>query len=162
MDRKLAVAAIGLLAFTSAKGALAEDKEPLAVVMLGGAAEWSFPDRASSRGPSVAIEFSAIKDWLEVEVGGAKMFRPGHSEWEGEVVFRKPFTLSETAEMMVGLGPIWTRARGEKSKLGTTFVADFMFWQTPEHKWGWFAEPSYSVGRERSLAISVGLLIGIN
>ena len=143
--------------------ARAGDKEPLAVVALGAAGEWGFPGNTFSRGPSASVEFTVIKDWLEIEVGGAKLFRRGSSEWEGEVVFRKPFTLSDTAEFMIGLGPIWTQAKGEGAKLGTTFVLDFMFWPWPERKFGWFVEPSYSVskGNEKSLAVSVGLLIAI-
>jgi len=143
--------------------AAAEEKEPLAVIALGGAGEWGFPGGKFSRGPSAAVEFSLIKEWVEVEVGGAKLFRRGHSEWEAEVVFRKPFTLSETTEFMIGLGPIWTQAKGESGKWGTTFAADFMFWSSPERKYGWFVEPSYSiVGNERSLGVSVGFLIGIH
>jgi len=143
--------------------AAAEEKEPLAVIALGGAGEWGFPGGKFSRGPSAAVEFSLIKEWVEVEVGGAKLFRRGHSEWEAEVVFRKPFTLSETTEFMIGLGPIWTQAKGESGKWGTTFAADFMFWSSPERKYGWFVEPSYSIiGNERSLGVSVGFLIGIH
>src|SRR5215467_6810706 len=98
--------------------AAAEEKEPLAVVALGGAGEWGFPGGKFSRGPSAAVEFSLIKEWVEVEIGGAKLFRRGHSEWEAEAVFRKPFTLSETTEFMIGLGPIWSQAKGESGKMG--------------------------------------------
>jgi len=150
-----------LLGFPGA--AAAEEKEPLAVIALGGAGEWGFPGGKFSRGPSAAVEFSLIKEWVEVEIGGAKLFRRGHSEWEAEVVFRKPFTLSETTEFMIGLGPIWTQAKGESGKWGTTFAADFMFWSSPERKYGWFVEPSYSIiGNERSLGVSLGFLIGIH
>ena len=92
-----------------------------------------------------------------------KLFRRAHAEWETEIVFRKPFTLSDTAEFMVGLGPIWTYAKGEGAKIGTTFVLDFMFWPWAGRKFGWFVEPSYSIskGNEKSLAVSVGLLIAI-
>jgi hypothetical protein len=140
-----------------------KDNDPLAVIALGAAGEWGFPGSKFSRGPSAAVEFSLIKDWVEVEIGGARLFRRGVAEWEGEVVFRKPFTLSETTEFMIGLGPIWTKASGEPTKLGTTFMADFMFWSSPEKKYGWFIEPSYSVsGGERSLGVSVGLIFGIH
>ena len=150
-----------LLGFPGA--AAAEEKEPLAVIALGGAGEWGFPGGKFSRGPSAAVEFALIKEWVEVEIGGAKLFRRGHSEWEAEVVFRKPFTLSETTEFMIGLGPIWTQAKGESGKWGTTFAADFMFWSSPKRKYGWFVEPSYSIiGNERSLGVSVGFLIGIH
>ena len=162
MKRALLWVAITLLMVPGM--ATAEENEPLAVVALGGAGEWGFPGGKLSRGPSAAVEFSLIKDWVEVEVGGAKLFRRGISEWEAELVFRKPFTLSETTELMVGLGPVWSKANGENGKVGTTFVADFMFWSSPEKKYGWFIEPSYSLspGNERSLAVSFGLLIGFH
>ena len=44
-------------------------------------------------------------------------------------------------------------------------VLDFMFWPWPERKFGWFFEPTYtysfSKDHEKSLAVSVGLLIAI-
>ena len=148
----------------SAQTASAEEKEPLAVIGLGAAFERGSEAAQFSRGPTASVEFNVIKDWLEIEVGGAKLFRRGHSEWEAEVVFRKPFDLSETTEFMVGLGPMWTQAKGEGTKRGTTFVLDFMFWQSPEKKYGWFIEPSYSIskGNERSVSVSIGLLFGVH
>jgi hypothetical protein len=164
MNRNLAILGVAIALLGSPQTAQAEEKEPLAVIALGAAGEWGLSDKTFSRGPSAAVEFSVIKDWLEVEVAGAKLFRRGHAEWEAEIVFRKPFNLSDTAELMVGLGPIWTYAKGEGAKIGTTFVLDFMFWSGTERKFGWFVEPSYSVtkGNERSFAVSVGLLIGIH
>jgi hypothetical protein len=163
MNKAIALTAllVGLLLFV--EKTRAEEMEPLAVVALGAAGEWGFPGGKFSRGPSAAVEFALIKDWVEVEAGGAKLFRRGVSEWETEVVFRKPFTLSETTEFMIGLGPTWTWANGENGKVGTTFMADFMFWSSPEKKYGWFVEPGYSVIKgERSLSVSVGLLFGIH
>ena len=163
MIKGMALTGLAVALLLSAGAAQAEDKEPLAVVALGAAGEWGIPGKTFSLGPSASVEFSVIKDWLEVEVGGARLFRRGHAEWEGEIVFRKPFTLSDTAEFMVGLGPIWTSTKGEGAKLGTTYVLDFMFWPWPDRKFGWFVEPSYSVtkGHEKSLAVSAGLLIAI-
>jgi hypothetical protein len=163
MNKGIALLGVAVALLLSSEKIRAEDKEPLAVIALGGATEWGFPERKFSFGPSASVEFSAIKDWLEIEVGGARLFRRGRSEWEAEIVFRKPFTLSDTAEFMVGLGPMWTYTKGEGAKLGTTYVLDFMFWPWPERKFGWFVEPSYSSskGHEKSLAVSVGLLIAI-
>src|SRR5215470_9865947 len=100
MNAKWGLLATTVALLTSANTATAEekDKDPLAVIALGAAGEWGFPGGKFSRGPSAAVEFSLIKDWVEVEIGGARLFRRGVSEWEGEVVFRKPFTLSETTE----------------------------------------------------------------
>src|SRR5215467_9683538 len=163
MNNGIALTGLAVALLLSVEGARAEDREPFAVVALGPAGEWGFPGGKFSRGPSAAVEFALIKEWVEVEVGGAKLFRRGTSEWEAEVVFRKPFTLSETTEFMIGLGPIWTQAKGESGRWGTTFMADFMFWSSPEKKYGWFVEPSYSIiGNERSLGVSLGLLIGIH
>ena len=164
MNKAITLAGLAGALLLSVETSRAEDKEPLAVVALGVAGEWSFQEHAFSRGPSAAVEFSLIKDWLEVEIGGARLFRRGHSEWEMEVVFRKPFNLSETAEFMIGLGPMWTAATGDSAKFGTTFMADFMFWSSPEKKFGWFVEPSYSFskGNEKSFAVSVGLLFGVH
>src|SRR3954451_18843063 len=103
-----------------------KDKDPFAVLMLGPAGEHSFTERAFSRGPSASVEFGVIKDWLEIEVGGARMFRRGHSEWETEILFKKPFELNETTELMIGLGPVWTFAKGEGTKVGTTFMVEGM------------------------------------
>src|SRR5712691_7472734 len=109
----------------SPQAASAEEKDPLAVIGLGAAFERSSGEGQFSRGPTASVEFNVIKDWLEIEVGGAKLFRRSNSEWEAEVVFRKPFDLSETTEFMVGLGPMWTQAKGEGTKRGTTFMLDF-------------------------------------
>ena len=166
MNRNLAILGVTAALFGYSQGAAAAEKvkDPLWVGMIGVAGEWTVPGGNFSSGPSLSVEFNVIKDWLEIEVGGAKLFRGRNWEFENEVVFRKPFTLSETTELMVGLGPMWSEAKGENGKVGTTFVADFMFWSSPDKKYGWFLEPSYSLnpGNERSFAVSVGLLFGFH
>lgn len=163
MNRTSALTCLAAALVLPVESVGAQEKEPIAVIALGAASEWGLPGGEFSRGPSVAVEFALIRDWLEVEVGGAKLFRRGTSEWETEVVFRKPFTLSETTEFMIGLGPVWSKAKEEDWKLGTTFQADFMFWSSTDKKYGWFVEPSYSVSKgERSLGVSVGFLFGIH
>jgi hypothetical protein len=143
--------------------AQAEDKEPTAIIELGAAGEWGLPG-ASSYGPSLAVEFTPIKDWLEIEVGVARMFHGGGGEWDADVLFKKPFTLSDKLEFMVGVGPQWTFSR-EGTKMGAEFALDFMFWPTADRKYGWFFEPAYSYsfssGHEQSLSATVGLLIPI-
>jgi hypothetical protein len=61
-----------------------------------------FSGRTTSVGPSASVEFSVIKDWLEIEIGGGTLFRRTQTEWEADILFKKPFTLSSTAEHMVG------------------------------------------------------------
>jgi hypothetical protein len=145
------------------KNAQAEEKEPTAIIELGGAGEWGLPG-ASSFGPSAAVEFTPIKDWLEIEAGVAPMFSHGRAEWDTDLIFKKPFTLSDNVEFMIGAGPQWTFSP-EGTKIGVELAADFMFWPTPDRKYGWFLEPTYSYslssGHEKSLGLSAGLLIPI-
>ncbi len=142
--------------------AIAEEKEPAAVIAIGGQGEWGLPG-PTSFGPTASVEFTPIKDWLEIEIGAATLFRRGATEFETDLIFKKPFTLSDTVEFMVGAGPAWSYTRDEGTKWGATFALDFMVWPWPERKFGWFVEPAYTIsqGNEKSLAVSVGLLVAI-
>jgi hypothetical protein len=146
-----------------AANARAEDKEPTAIVELGVAGEWGLPG-ASSYGPSVAVEFTAIKGWLEIEVGLGPMFHSGRTEWGADLLFKKPFTLSDKLEFMVGVGPQWTFTR-EGTQTRAAFALDFMFWPTADRKIGWFLEPVYSRSlsgeHEQSFSTTIGVLIPI-
>jgi hypothetical protein len=89
-------------------------------------------------------------------------------EWSIDFLFKKPWTLSDKKEVMLGVGPEWihTNAYGNKMNAVAVEVApDFMFWSSKKHKFGWYLEPSYESkfgpGHEHSLGISGGLLIGI-
>jgi hypothetical protein len=77
----------------SAESVQAEDKEPSAVVAIGPESEWTFPGRTTSVGPSASVEFSVIKDWLEIEIGGGTLFR--RTQTNGRPTFfsrsRSPF-----------------------------------------------------------------------
>lgn len=159
-QRLLLLIAVLLLLGRSAQ---AGEKEPTAVVELGGAGEWGLPG-TSSFGPSAAVEFTPIKDWLEIEAGAAPMFSHGRAEWDTDLIFKKPFTLSDQVEFMIGAGPQWTFSP-EGTKIGAELAADFMFWPTPDRKYGWFLEPAYSYSfasaHEQSLSLTAGLLIAI-
>jgi len=139
-----------------------EEKEPTAIVELGAAGEWAFP--SGRLGPTAAVEFTPIKDWLEIEAGISTLFSGGQPEWSTDLLFKKPFTLSDKVEFMFGVGPEWTFSR-DGTKVAGEVAADFMFWPTPDRKFGWFLEPSYSYsfsqGHEQSLGVSVGFLIPI-
>ena len=84
----------------------AEEKEPSAIIEIGGAGEWGLPG-ASKFGPSAAVEFTPIKDWFEIEAGISTLFGGGETEWETDLLFKKPFTLSDKVEFMIGVGPAW-------------------------------------------------------
>jgi hypothetical protein len=150
-----------------AADACAEEKEPLAVVELGGAAAWTPRTGGSGFGPTAAVEFEPIKTWLVVEAGVTSLFSRGSTEWDTDVVFKKPFDLSPFVEFEPGLGVAWVHARDggiSADSLAGEVVCDFMFWPARERKFGLFLEPSYSYDfgkAQQSLGIGAGMLIAI-
>lgn len=139
-----------------------KEKEPVAIIELGAAGDWDF-NGGSSFGPSAAMEFEPIQEWLEIEIGTGPLFSSGHTAWDTDVLFKKPFTLSDKVEFMIGAGPELNYAIGGASKISAEFALDFMFWPWPDRKYGWFVEPSYSYSgtHDQSLGVSLGLLIAI-
>jgi len=159
---------ISILLGTGSAFAQAADKEPAAVVELGAAANRSLTEGQSSFGPTVAVEVTPIENWLELEAGVTPLFRRHSTEWSIDFLFKKPWTLSDKIEFMLGVGPEWihTNAHGIKMNSVAAEVApDFMFWLSGKHRLGWYFEPSYEykfgLGHEHSLGITGGLLIGI-
>jgi hypothetical protein len=159
-----------MLSFLCAGSAFAQavDKEPVAVVEVGGATSWNLTNGGASLGPTVAVEVTPIENWLELEMGVTPGFRRHSTEWDTDLLFKKPWTLSKKVEFMFGIGPEWvhTRAYGVTTNaVAGEAVLDFMFWPSAKHRFGWYLEPGYdySFGRvhERSIGISFGLLIAI-
>jgi hypothetical protein len=156
-----------LLLFAGRAFGQAEDKEPSAVVEIGGAGELGFKGN-SSLGPTVAVEVTPVENWLELESGITALFSHGQAEWDTDFLFKKPYRLSDTVEFMFGVGPEWVHATGggtTSDSITVESVLDFMFWSRPERKYGWYLEPSYGYnfgsGHDQSLGISAGLLISI-
>lgn len=144
------------------------DQEPVAVVELGGAANWSVKNGGSSFGPNVAAEVTPIENWLEIEAGVTPLFSSHSTEWDVDLLLKKPWTLSRKAELMIGAGPEWihTNTQGVKTDSAAAEAAlDFMFWPWARHRFGWYVEPAYDYsfghGNEQSAGFSFGLLIGI-
>jgi hypothetical protein len=144
------------------------EKEPPAVLEIGGATDRSLTESQSSLGPTVAVEFTPIENWLELEAGITPLFRRHSTEWSVDLLFKKPWTLSDTKEVMFGIGPEWIHSNSYGAKInsvGGEIVPDFMFWASKKHRFGWYLEPSYEYkfgpGHEHSLGLSGGLLIGI-
>jgi len=106
--------------------------------------------------------------WLELEAGVTPLFRRHSTEWSVDLLFKKPWALSDRFEFMLGIGPEWihTNAYGKnRNSAGIEVAPDFMFWSSKKHRFGWYLEPSYDYkfgpGHEHSVGISVGLLISI-
>jgi len=150
-----------------AGAARAEEKEPSALIEMGGATEWDLRG-GQSFGPAVAIEVTPLKDWLEIEGGVSPLFGGGHTDWNTDLVFKKPFTLSKTVELEFGVGPEWLHTTGggkTADSLGGEAVVEFQFWPWPNRNYGWYLEPSYGYdfgsGHAQSFGLTVGLLIAI-
>jgi hypothetical protein len=139
------------------------DKEPVAVIELGAATGWNLKDGSSSSGPTLAAEVTPIENWLELEAGITPLFGSNSTEWDTDLLFKKPWTLSHKAEFMFGAGPEWIHTK-TNSAAGEA-VLDFMFWPSGKHKYGWYLEPDYDYsfgrGHEQSVGMSGGLLIAI-
>jgi hypothetical protein len=157
-----------VLLYSQKAFAQSEDKEPVAVLEVGAAADVSLKNGNSNFGPSVAVEVTPIENWLELEAGVTPLFRSHSTEWDTDLLFKKPWTFSRKVEFMVGVGPEWVHLREDgvvTNSVSAEGVLDFMFWPGKRHKFGWYLEPSYEYnfarGREQSIGTSVGLLIGI-
>jgi len=156
--------------FLCAENAFAQsvEKEPAAIVELGAAASWNIKDGSSAFGPNAAVEVTPIENWLELEAGVTPLFSRHTTEWDVDLLFKKPWTLSKKVEFMIGVGPQWVHTK----KYGVTTnsvsgeaVLDFMFWPSKKRRFGWYIEPGYEYnfgrGHEQSLGFSGGLLIAI-
>jgi hypothetical protein len=160
---------IALLFVVKVFGQIQEkEKEPAAILEIGAAGEWALTHGTPSFGPSVAVEVTPIKEWLEIEAGTTPFFSRGQTEWDTDLLFKKPYDLSKTAEFMFGVGPEWAHTiQGGKSSntLGGEAALDFMFWPWRKRRFGWYLEPTYGYsfasGHDQSMSVTVGLLIAI-
>jgi hypothetical protein len=144
------------------------EKEPVAILELGAEGGWSLKDGGSNAGPTIAAEVTPIENWLELEAGVSPLFGSHSTEWDVDLLFKKPWTLSRKTEFMAGLGPEWihTNARdASPNSIAGEAALDFMFWPSKKRRFGWYLEPAYEYdfgrGHEQSLGASGGLLIGI-
>jgi hypothetical protein len=145
-----------------------EDKDPIAIVEVGAATSWNFGGGAATFAPNLAAEMTPIENWLELEAGVSPFYTRKSMEWDADLLFKKPWTISRKAEFMLGVGPEWVHLRQNgnvTNSISGEVAADFMFWPISKHRFGWFLEPAYDYsfagGHPQSIGMSAGLLIGI-
>jgi hypothetical protein len=163
-----AIASLFLFAGSAAAQSAEPDKD-IAVVEVGAANSRSLKDGGSSFGPDLAVEVTPIENWLELEAGVTPLFTDHSTEWDVDLLFKKPWTLSKKVEFMFGAGPEWVHTRQygvATNSVAGEAVLDFMFWPSVgKHEFGWFLEPGYDYtfgrGHDQSVGISGGLLIAI-
>jgi hypothetical protein len=145
-----------------------EEKDPVAILELGPATSWNIRGGAATFAPSLAVEVTPIENWLELEAGVSPFYTSNSSEWDTDLLFKKPWTISRKAEFMLGVGPQWSYLK-QDGKTSNTIAAevagDFMFWPTGKHRFGWFLEPAYDYSfasnHQQSLGMTTGLLIAL-
>jgi hypothetical protein len=145
-----------------------KEPEPAAILELGGAASWNLPGAGSSFGPDFAAEVTPIENWLELEAGVTPLFTHHSTEVDTDLLFKKPWTLSDKVEFMAGIGPEWVHVRAygaSANSVAAEVALDFMFWPFAQRRFGLYLEPAYDHGlgrgREQSIGVTAGLLIAI-
>ena len=126
-------------------------------------------EKAAPPQTRIAVEVTPIENWLELEAGVTPLFRRHSTEWGTDLLFKKPWDLTDKIEFMAGIGPEWIHTKRYEvrtNSLAGEAVLDFMFWPSRRHRIGWYLEPAYEhsfqAGHDKSLGFSTGLLIGIH
>jgi hypothetical protein len=145
-----------------------EEKDPVAILELGATTSWNVSGGAATFAPNLAAEITPIENWLELEAGTSPFYTRNSTEWDTDLLFKKPWTLSRKAEFMLGIGPEWVHVKQNgkvSNSIAGEVAGDFMFWPTGKHRFGWYLEPAYDYsfagGHQQSIGMSGGLLIGI-
>jgi len=173
---KLTGCCLSLLSCLSARGQTPSkassgpyrEKDPIAIVELGAATSWNFSGGAAMFAPNLAAEVTPIERWLELEAGVSPFYTRRSTEWDTDLLFKKPWTISRKGEFMLGVGPEWVHL-SQNGKVANSIsgelAGDFMFWPNGKHRFGWFLEPAYDYsfagGHQQSMGMSGGLLVGI-
>jgi hypothetical protein len=144
------------------------DKDPKVIFELGAATSWNFSGGAATFAPNLAAESTLKKNWLELEAGVSSFYTHAAKEWDTDLLFKKPWTISRNAEFMLGVGPEWVHIKQNgkwSNSIAGEVAGDFMFWPSGKHRFGWYLEPAYNYsfarGHQKSIGMSGGLLIGI-
>jgi hypothetical protein len=142
--------------------------DPIVILEVGGATNWNFTGGSATFAPNLAAECTPIENWLELEVGVSPFYTRNSTEWDMDLLLKKPWTFSSKAEFMLGVGPQWAHLKQNgrtMNSLSGELAGDFMFWPSGRHRFGWFLEPAYNYsfagGHQQSIGMSAGLLIGI-
>jgi hypothetical protein len=71
-----------------------EEKDPAAIVEIGAATNWNVTGGAATFAPNFAVETTPIENWLEIEAGVSPFFTRSSTEWDVDLLFKKPWTIS--------------------------------------------------------------------
>ena len=165
----LAVALVGARsthAYTQAGKASAEVSgegvEHTVIVGVGGAGELELGDQSLHPGVNLMVEWDAIENWLELEVGASILTANHGAEVPIDLLVKKPFRLARWAEFMVGVGPelVQITGPGRGTFFGGELALDFMFWPWGRRV-GLWVEPEYDLVFHGGAASGIGATGGV-
>jgi hypothetical protein len=81
--------------------------DPIAILELSAATSCILSEGAATFAPNLAGEITPVENWLEVEAGVSPFYTRHSTEWDTDLLFKKPWTISRKAEFMLGIGPEW-------------------------------------------------------
>ena len=131
----------------------------------GGTVERELGDGSLHSGGNVMVEWDAVEDWLEFEVGASVLTAHQGLEAPIDLLVKKPLKLTHWAEFMVGIGPELVRVTGANNGtyFGGAVALDFMFWPWGRRVGLWI-EPEYDLvlhnGTGGGIGTTGGLLLG--
>jgi hypothetical protein len=139
-----------------------EDNDHTNIVGVGGAAELELGDGSLHPGPNIMVEWDAIENWLEFEVGASVLTADHGIEVPIELLVKKPFRLARWAEFMVGVGPEVVQVTGTNkgTYFGGEVALDFMFWPWDRHV-GLWVEPEYDLTYQHGATSGIGSTGGV-
>src|ERR1700759_4252241 len=117
-----------------------KEEEPKAILELGAATSWNLSGGAATFAPNLAAEITPIENWLELEAGVSPFYTRNSTEWDTDLLFKKPWTISRKAEFMLGVGPEWVHLKQNgtvSNSISGEVAGDFMFRPTGKHRFGW-------------------------
>lgn len=143
---------------------LNKEKEPVAIMELGITPSWDLIRPNCLIGPTIGIEFTPVKEKLEIEIGASQYYNGPNYNWQFDLLFKKPYEISKKIEVMVGAGPQWSFS-GNNHSLSAEIAVDLMYWPFKKTI-GFYLEPNYDYEfqkqNEQSIGFSTGLIIAIH
>lgn len=142
-----------------------ESAEHTIVLGVGGATELELGDGSLHPGANLMVEWDAIENWLELEVGVSVLTANHGVEVPVDLLVKKPFKLARWAELMIGVGPEAVQVTGANggTYVGAEAASDFMFWPWGGRV-GLWVEPEYDVvfhgGASSGIGATGGVLFG--
>jgi hypothetical protein len=139
----------------------ADDREHVVVVGVGGASELEVTGGSVHVGANVMVEWEAVENWLELEVGVSALATASGVDVPVDVLFKKPFRLTPVVELMVGAGPemIWVGDE-RRAHFGAEVALDIMFWPW-NRRVGLWVEPECDLIANGGVSPGIGATGGV-